>query len=138
MSKYLVNLLCKYPSLSICQVIWKLFVYLVVWVIEEFSLLKNRPTVFFWEMNIGHFAQKRLLDQFSILLFCLTSHLLYQNLKADWEDKVVTTPTQPQHNLNWVGFDVIMTLHTTHPTHPNSTSITSSLKSTYNVTWTTF
>ena len=138
MSKYLVNLFCKYPCLSICQVIWKLFVYLVVWVIEEFSLLKNRPTVFFWEMNIGHFAQKRLFDQFSILLFCLTSHLLYQNLKADWEDKVVTTPTQPQHNLNWVGFDVIMTLHTTHPTHPNSTSITSSLKSTYNVTWTTF
>ena len=28
---------------------------------------------------------------------------------------IVTTPTQPQHNLNWVWFDMKMGLHTTTP-----------------------
>ena len=47
--------------------------------------------------------------------------------------------SQPQLNLNWVGFDTKMGLHTTpphhHPIHPNSTSITRSLKSSFDVTY---
>ena len=31
---------------------------------------------------------------------------------------IVTTPTQPQHNLNLVGFDTIIAVHTTTTTTP--------------------
>ena len=32
----------------------------------------------------------------------------------------VTTPTQPQHNLNLVGFDMIIAVHTTTTPHPGT------------------
>ena len=38
------------------------------------------------------------------------------------EGSIVKTTTQPQPNLNPVGFDMIITLHTPHPTPPHRNS----------------
>ena len=49
------------------------------------------------------------------------------------QQEVVTTPTQPQHNLNLVGFDTIIAVHTTttppHTTHTPGTLLPSNAAS---------
>ena len=39
---------------------------------------------------------------------------------AGYDLYFVTTPTQPQHNLNLVGFDMIIAVHTTPPPPPGT------------------